>query len=240
VRAETISTIIPVYNGATFIAEAVASIRAQKQPVAEIIVVDDGSTDGSAEVAAALGDDIRVVQHPVNQGVAAAINTGVAEARGDLLAFLDVDDLWGADKQARQLELACLNPSAEIIVGHMQKLTLVASDSGERRFVPWGEPQLALSVGASLFRRGVFDRIGRFDSSLAHSLDWDWFMRAREQQVGIKVHRDVVLYYRRHGANMTEDAEGNRNTLAMLRRSLQRRREAAGGQADSLPQLRPD
>ena len=232
-----ISAIIPVFNGEEFLAEAVESIRAQRVPPDEIIVVDDGSRDGSAAVAATLGAEVRVVRHAHNLGLPAARNTGVGAARGDVISFLDVDDLWSPDKLLVQSDILGRDPSIDVVVGLTQKMRRL-DDSDDGRFEPWSEPELALSLGAALLRRRAFDRVAGFDRSLAFTGDWDWFMRAREQGLVITTHPDVVQYYRRHGGNMTEDIDtGNRDTLKMLKMSLERRRQNPNRQAASLPEL---
>jgi glycosyltransferase involved in cell wall biosynthesis len=234
-----VSAVIPVFNGAAFLADALASIRAQDSTPDEIVVVDDGSTDGSAELASRV-DGVRVVAHERNRGLPAARNTGIAAAAGDVIAFLDADDLWVAAKTRVQLEFLKRDPGAGIVVGHTQRTRLVTHPDGTAGFEPWAEPELALSLGAALVRRRIFEVIGDFDEALPFTNDWDWFFRAREQGVGITVHPDVVQYYRRHDTNMTGAIEdGNRYTLLMLRKSLQRRRDA-GGAAESLPPIGAD
>jgi len=233
-----VSVVIPVHDAAAFVADAVASVREQSRPPDEIIVVDDASTDGSGEIAAALGADIRVIRHERNQTLPGARNTGVEACTGDIVVFLDADDLWAPDKTERQLALLDEHPDVSIVVGRTHKMRRVETDDSAGRFELWGEPELLLSMGAAAIRRPAFDRVGRYDLSLAFTCDWDWFMRARELGVPIRTHTDVVQYYRRHEHNLTEDADhGNRDTLAMLRKSLGRRRAAAGGKAESLPGL---
>ena len=95
-----ISCIVPVYNGERYLAETLQSILGQRVGPLEVIVVDDGSTDGTAGVARRFGSAIRVL-HQTNAGPAAARNLGLSEARGDFVAFLDADDLWKPDKLAR-------------------------------------------------------------------------------------------------------------------------------------------
>ena len=107
--ASSISAIMPVHNGATHLADGLRSILAQSQPVAEIIVVDDGSDDGSADLARALAPEIRVCTQS-RQGPAAARNAGAAVAQGTFLAFLDHDDLWPADRTEKLLEGWRLDP----------------------------------------------------------------------------------------------------------------------------------
>ena len=234
--SERVSTIIPVFNGAAFLADALESVRAQDVAPDEIVVVDDGSTDGSAEIASR-HPGVRVVAHDTNRGLPAARNTGLAAAVGDVIAFLDADDLWAPEKTGLQLDRLQHDPDVDIVVGHTQRTRLVTRDDGTTAFEPWSEPELALSLGAALVRRRVFDAIGEFDESLPFTNDWDWFLRAREQGVSIAIHTDVVQHYRRHDANMTEAVDdGNRYTLLMLRKSLHRRRERRG-EAESLPPL---
>jgi len=234
--SDRVSAIIPVFNGAAFLADALESVRAQAVAPDEIVVVDDGSTDGSAEIASR-HPGVSVVAHDANRGLPAARNTGLAAAVGDVIAFLDADDLWVPEKTGLQLDRLRHDPDVDIVVGHTQRTRLVTRDDGTTAFEPWSEPELALSLGAALVRRRVFDVIGDFDESLPFTNDWDWFLRAREQGVSIAIHADVVQHYRRHDANMTQAVDdGNRYTLLMLRKSLQRRRER-GGEAESLPPL---
>lgn len=100
-----VSVVIPCYNGSEFIRETLDSVLAQSHPAAEVLVIDDGSTDDSAEIAAAYGSPVRVIRQE-NQGESTARNRGIEEARGAWVAFLDADDLWHPEKLARQLAVA--------------------------------------------------------------------------------------------------------------------------------------
>jgi glycosyltransferase involved in cell wall biosynthesis len=233
-----VSAIIPVYNGAAFLPAAVASVRAQAYPGVEIVIVDDGSSDDTAAVAADLrGDDVRYVRQE-HRGLAAARNTGLGEARGAVITFHDVDDLWAEGRLVRQMGIFAADPFTEIVLGYLQHMQMVGRDGGEPRFEPHGDPVPALSMCCAAIRRGVFERVGRFDESQRLADDWDWFMRVREQGIAMTVHRDVVHYYRHHDANMTNDLEtGRLDTLRMLKKSLDRRR-AADGRVRALPALR--
>ncbi len=106
-KNDTISVVIPCYNGAKYLRETLDSVLVQTHPVLEVIVVDDGSTDDSAAIAESFGPPVRVIRQP-NQGESVARNRGIDEARGDWVAFLDADDLWEPEKLARQL--AGVNP----------------------------------------------------------------------------------------------------------------------------------
>jgi glycosyltransferase involved in cell wall biosynthesis len=227
---------VPVWNGDRFLAEALDSIVPPHQTAIEVLVVDDGSTDRSAAIAAARAPLIRVI-HQEHAGLPRARNRALREARGALLAFLDSDDKWSPDKLALQISLLDRRPDITIALGHTRR-TWPSSGPGAMpgEFTP-GEAELALSLGASLVRREAFDRVGRFDESYTHSDDWDWFMRAREMGVPIGAHAEVVLFYRRHEGNMTNDTSaGNHFFARMLRRSVERRR---AGITAPLPALIP-
>ncbi len=227
-RAPRVSIIVPVWNGERFLAEALDHIVVPRETPVEVIVVDDGSTDASARIAASRGPLVRVVRQE-HAGLPQARNRGLAEAQGAYLAFLDSDDFWSEDKLEVQLGLLDRHPDIAIVVGQTCRTwPRPGTPTSAGQFIP-GEPELALSLGASLVRREVFDWVGRFDESYSHSDDWDWFMRAREMGVPIGTHPGVVLFYRRHEGNMTNDtATGNHFFALMLRRSLARRRTRPG------------
>ncbi|MBD3561475.1 glycosyltransferase family 2 protein, partial [Planktothrix sp. FACHB-1355] len=116
-----VSAIIPVYNGEKYLAEAIKNVKNQDYQPLEIIVIDDGSTDRTPEVAAAFKDSIRYVSQP-NSGPAAARNHGIRIANGDVIAFLDVDDLWSDDKLKLQANYLANNPSVGIVQGLIQQM----------------------------------------------------------------------------------------------------------------------
>src|SRR5690349_9034781 len=97
------SVIVPCYNGGRYVATAVQSVFRQSYPRIEVVVVDDGSTDDSPAILAGFGEAIRYVRQ-TNQGLSAARNRGIKEARGELLAFLDADDVWLPSKLATQVQ----------------------------------------------------------------------------------------------------------------------------------------
>jgi glycosyltransferase involved in cell wall biosynthesis len=244
--APRVTVIIPCYNGERYIAEAIASIRRQQCPGTEILVIDDGSSDGSARVVAAEIADtdadtdargaIRYVYQD-NRGLPGARNAGLAHARGRLISFLDVDDVYCDGKIALQSDLLERNPELDMVLGRMQKTRLTRDQNGRSLFTPFEPPAPALSMACATIRREVFERVGNFDESRAYCDDWDWFMRAREAGVNIHMHEEVVVEYRRHETNMTNQVGvGNHHTLQMLKNSLERRRRQHG-EAHSLPGL---
>ncbi len=218
----TVSVIVPAYNAALYLAEALTSLQSQSTKPFEIIVVDDGSIDDSAAIAQSFAG-VRLIQQP-NSGPAAARNTGINVAQGTVIGFLDADDLWPPDKLQIQLSVLKANSEAEIVVGQVQLWRLI--DATSRRFEPFSEPWTSVNVGSALIRRSVFDRVGRFDSGLRHSEDVDWFVRVREQGIKLVTHPEISLLYRIHDTNLTSDkAARDRYLLAAVKRSLDRRRK---------------
>jgi glycosyltransferase involved in cell wall biosynthesis len=234
-----ISVIIPAYNAERFLAETIESVLAQDYAPFEVIVVNDGSTDLTAAVAAGFGDRrLRAVYQP-NGGLASARNCGLRAARGALIAFCDADDWWTADKLKIQAALLRENPAVEVVVGHLQFTRPGPTVGGRVRFLPFDGPQAATSFGTSLFRRSVFEKVGLPDERIVRADDVDWFLRAREAGVPILFHREVVYFYRRHENNMSNRADENLSEiLKTLKQSLDRRRSQSGGSAASLPELR--
>ena len=196
-----ISVILPVWNGARFLAEAIASIRAQNDPHLEIILVDDGSTDQTAAMAAGF-PDVRNF-HQANQGPAAARNLGLAEAGGELIAFLDVDDLWPAGKLACQRAHLEANPTLDAVLGRVQYVSLEGALELPTRFEGPDRTVSNVHLGCGLYRRKVFDALGGFAPSLRFSEDQDWLRRAREAGRQLMILEEVTLLYRLHGGNMT-------------------------------------
>jgi glycosyltransferase involved in cell wall biosynthesis len=219
----SISAIVAVRDGAAYLAEALASIRAQSLPVLELIVVDDGSSDASAALARSFAD--QVIRQPPT-GHASARNRGVRASRGELLAFLDADDLWLPGKLAAQA--ACLQADAtlEAVFGHCLQFYSPELDAAERARVEIRNPLApAENACAILIRRRAFERIGDFDENRQAAVDLDWTLRARD--LGLRRHMLAeVVYHRRvhlnnHGRRFPRQHE---ERAAALKASLERKR----------------
>ena len=223
-----VSVVIPVFNGERFLREAVQSVLDQDYSPIEIIIVDDGSTDGTATVAASLPETVRYL-HQTNQGPAAARNRGIEHAQGSLVAFADADDLWPAAKLGQQLPYLINDPKIDIVLGRIQQVRLSEAV---------GEPAFSVNLGSAIIRKSVFERVGLFDETMRYSEDVDWFMRAREKGAAIATIDAVTLLYRQHEENMTRGKSTSElNVLKALKRSLDRRREHTGV-ASALPTFR--
>jgi len=181
--APLVSVIIPTYNRADLVRQAVASVKAQTFRDFEIVVADDGSTDGTYEALAA-GPEFRVLRHSRRQGVAAARNTGIAAARGEWLAFLDSDDLWLPDKLARQL--SCLEGRPELLICQTDETWVrrgvrVNKPAAHRKaagqiFLPSLE-RCMISPSAVMLHRRLLQDHGAFDAALPAAEDYDLWLR---------------------------------------------------------------
>ena len=222
----SISVIIPAYNREAYLGEAIDSVLRQTHPVDEILVVDDGSTDRTAEIARGFARVTCLSQS--NQGAGVARNTGLGAARGDLIAFLDSDDLWLPRKIELQLEVLRTQPGVDLVFCHIQSFRSpeLAEDSVPR-FDEEAKP--GISNCCLLARRAAFDRAGLFDTALKGGEFIDWCGRA--QEAGVRHHMLPELLVRRrvHRSNMVNDrALMNHDYLRILRNQLVRRRAAQG------------
>jgi glycosyltransferase involved in cell wall biosynthesis len=232
-----VSVIIPAYNAEAFLSEAVESVLRQVYSPLEIIIVDDCSTDGTATIASSFRGSILCVSQS-RGGPAAARNMGLSLARGDVISFLDADDLWPINKLTIQLTALAENPQAEVVLGHVQYMRICTSTEGGPRFQEFSRPCISCNLGSALFRKSVFETVGTFDSTMPYSEDVDWFMRARELGTSIYVQEEVTLLYRIHQRNMSRDKrERNFQLVKALKKSLDRRRNQNAESTESLPRL---
>jgi glycosyltransferase involved in cell wall biosynthesis len=218
-----VSAVVPVLDGASFLDASLRSLLRGTAAPDEVIVVDDGSSDGSADVAAAV-PGVRVIRQE-HAGVAAARNRGFAASRHGLVVFHDADDLRTEDGLAAQLRALAQAPGAGCVIGRQELLVDGAEvvPEGDR---PWwaerGRDELA-AVGQMLVTRPAFERVGGFASGV-HLEDVDWLVRARAAGVEVVLIDDPVILRRAHSANRSADLDRTRSDLL----DILRRRMAGG------------
>jgi len=217
-----ISVVIPVYNGEQYIEEALNSIFSQKgDHKFEIIVVNDGSTDKTEQILQQYMDRI-VYTYQNNGGPPVARNTGLEFATGDYIAFLDADDVWTDNKTSLQKAIFEKNGETDIVLGLYKKQNF---ESRNRILYDEKELEFQLLLGCALAKREVFSKIGTLDPELFLGDDTDWFMRAREAALKIRVHKDLVMYQRQHQNNSTANkARFNFYVFKVLKKAKDRKK----------------
>jgi glycosyltransferase involved in cell wall biosynthesis len=224
-----ISCIVPVYNGERYVAAALDSILAQTYRPLEILVVDDGSTDGTREMIASYGERVRYFQQR-HAGPGSARNLGVSQARGEFVAFLDADDLWHPEKLARQMARFEARPELDLCVtgGRNFWIPEVIETDERSRDPQHTEPWPGyVSSPTLLARRKAFERVGPFDTGLEQGEDRDWFIRAAELGLVKELLPEVLLHRRLHDANISNQltaAEAGQGNMRLVKALIDRRR----------------
>ncbi len=224
-----VSVIVAVKNGERFLAPAITSILNQHYRPLEIIVVDGLSDDNTAIIAQSF-EHVRYVRQE-NRGIADAYNTGIAAARGDVIAFLSHDDLWLPLKLSLQVNYLMDHPEIQYTIAMMRFFLEPGHD------IPQGFKQELLEgqhVGKIMetlvARKSLFEVIGRFDSGMALAEDADWYARANDHKIPMAIIPEVLLQKRVHNSNASSDAEtSNRELLKALKRSIERKKLGAIG-----------
>jgi len=217
-----VSTIIPVFNGEKYLAAAIESVVGQNYRPIQLIVIDDGSADNSAKVAKSFpGVEYHFQKH---SGVAAALNRGIAEARGEFIAFLDADDLWTEGKLQTQVDAFAQNPELSMVLGKVEQFR----ESG-----PDGAPvSLGIFNGylkvTMLVRRSALLQVGLFDTQWKTGDFVDWYIRANELGLKSVVLPRVVARRRIHAANMGIWQRDTQKDYARIMRSVLERRRKNG------------
>jgi len=232
-----VSVIIPVYNGEHFLSDAIGNVLKQGYAPLEILVIDDGSTDRTSAIANHFESTMHYVCQN-NKGHSSARNTGLALATGEVIAFLDVDDLWPEDKLTLQIPRLLPSRAIDVVMGRVE---FFWNQSDQKRTLSTGNPINCLMnvyLGSGVFKRHVFQQVGKFDEDLRYSEDHDWFLRARERGIGIMIMEQVALYHRVHEYSMTAKKEAFGFQLPrVLKNSLERRRKTRKSCAMSLPKM---
>jgi glycosyltransferase involved in cell wall biosynthesis len=202
VGTPTVSCAIPARNAERYLAEAIDSVLGQTHPVHEIVVVDDGSTDATAAVAAGYGPPVALIRQAPTS-IAAARNAGLRAARGEFIAFLDADDLWYPAKLERQLGRFRARPETDMSLTRFQNFWAPELRDEAERYVghPLAGPMSGYLPSALLARRSLFERVGGFDERILEGADSCWFVHALERGAVLDELDEVLVRRRLHAAN---------------------------------------
>jgi glycosyltransferase involved in cell wall biosynthesis len=225
----TVTAAIPVHNGEAYLAQAIESVLGQGRACEQVIVVDNDSTDRSAEIARSFGSAVEVFFEP-RRGIGPARNAALRAARGEYVAFLDADDLWDEAKTGLQLAAFEADPELQLVFGQVRQF--VSPDLGVEEAadlsVP-ADPQPGLYIGAMLASRTAIDAVGAWPEEVKVSDGLSFLLRAGELDLKRAMLAETVTLRRVHGANHSLRNWGERTEFAQfLKRSLDRRLGSAG------------
>jgi glycosyltransferase involved in cell wall biosynthesis len=222
----SVSCVIPVFNGERFLPEAIESVLAQARSDIEIIVVDDGSTDGTRDAAARFAKQVIYVRQD-NAGPPSARNHGIRRASGDFVAFLDSDDLWYPQKTAIQLQRFEARPELVICTAHMQNFWSAEVEHEVSTLKDDRLTQIQPNLGSSFIaRRSVFETIGLLDTAFKHRDIQELILRATDSGLATESLPDVLVKRRIHDANISRHRSdaGDLELVAIARARIARRR----------------
>ncbi|WP_080054725.1 glycosyltransferase family 2 protein [Spirosoma aerolatum] len=221
----SVSVVIPVYNAEPYITECIESVLAQTYQPQQIIVINDGSTDQSLDKLMPYAQHRLIqLQTRENRGVAATLNEAIDLAEGDLIAFLDADDVWLPYKLQQQVTCLQTNPSVDACFGYVRQFISpdlpLAVQAGIH--CP-SEPQPGWLKQTMLIRRNAFQKTGLF-STVYHTGDFiDWFMRAKEAGLPYIMLPDTVTFRRLHRSGLASQQQYQKEFVHILKAALDRR-----------------
>jgi glycosyltransferase involved in cell wall biosynthesis len=225
-KEPVVSVIVPVFNTERYVADAINSILRQTSRASEIIVVDDGSTDASADVVKSFGSAITYC-YQRNRGAAAARNTGIRLAGGNFLAFLDADDLWTPDKTRRQLDLFATHADIQIVFGNVEQFVSPELDPrAQSRLRTELKRMPGYHVGTMLIETDAFHQVGYFSEELHLGEFIDWFDRAQQSNLRQVMVEDMVMRRRIHRTNQgLFKREFRKDYITVLKAAIDRKRK---------------
>jgi glycosyltransferase involved in cell wall biosynthesis len=225
--AQTISVVIPAFNAEKYLKEAVDSVLEQTIPVTEILVVDDGSTDRTADIVRAYGDPVKYF-YQSNHGVGHACNRGASLACGEFIGFQAADDLWVAEKLERQLDAFHLQPDLDMVFVYVQQfVSPELSDAERARFHCPERPEPGYLAATMLVRRTAFERVGPFITHVQFGDFIDWYDRARSLGLKEAMLPEVLFKRRIHTTNLSILQRHNRVEFArVIKGIIDRKRRA--------------
>lgn len=223
----TVTCVIPVRDGEAYLGATLDSVFAQSHEPLEVIVIDNGSTDGSVALARSYGERVRVLTQP-DYGPAAARNRGVASARGDFVCFTDADDLFHPAKLERQLGHFVARPELDVSLCLYERFWEPGLGDEEARYRAAGRLRGSHAFGTMLARRSAFDDVGPIDGTRLHGDQVDWLSRARDAGTVIDVLEEVLAYRRMHPASYSHRDPSFDSYLSIVKEHLDRRAGRTG------------
>ena len=232
-KADLVTVIVPCYNGAAFLAAALTSAFEQTHTAMEVVVVDDGSTDASPDIARRF--PVRYVRQE-NGGLSAARNTGIRVSTGDYLVFLDADDRLLPEAVESGLRTLRVHPECAMAVGDhvfisQDGLRLRKSQKNGAVRSPYAallKSNFIEMISSVLFRRSIFDQVGTFSTTLHVAEDYDLYLRIARKQP-ICFHSAIVAEYRLHNTSLSRNSELMLTTTLQV---LQKQKEFVNGNAE--------
>lgn len=226
-----VSIIMPVYNGENYVDQALESVLRDAYRPIEVIAVDDGSSDNTAKI---IGhhENVRYIYQD-HEGVASARNKGIAVSQGEIIAFMDCDDIWQPNRLTVTVRFFQQHPD----IGYVLAKQIMFVEPG-CEVPPWvkpewlEQPQDASNTGVLVAQRTTFDRVGLFNKDIGGE-DTEWLVRASEAGVPMARLPEVVLHRRIHGENLSLKMLGMRknNLMRIARESILRQQEKKGNHA---------
>jgi glycosyltransferase involved in cell wall biosynthesis len=228
-----ISIVIPVFNGQIHLRETIESALNQDYKNTELIIVDDGSTDKTSTILDRYQDNALIIRQS-NSGPGAARNNGIRRAAGELIAFLDADDLWPKDNLSHHVNVFRTHANFDVVLGRVQCLRAINPKEPQTTTDGFAAPNSYLNhqlsvpfysylFGATVAKAHVFQTVGLIDEQHYLGEDVDWFLRVRESHTAMLQTEHIALHYRRHDTSLTCINKEN-SMLRVLKESLDRRR----------------
>ncbi|MEN8221980.1 MAG: glycosyltransferase family A protein [Acidobacteriota bacterium] len=220
-----VSVIVPAYNS-KYIRETLNSILDQTYENIEIIVVNDGSTDNTADIVSGF-KNVRLISTD-NRGAAAARNTGLNICKGDMISFLDSDDIWIKEKTERQVGFLLNKKDCDVFYGRFENFFHEGAEIPpfivREKFLDPENGRL-MTLGSMMIRRGIIGIVGDFNVDLRTGEDLDWIIKVKDKGLNVVSDDKVVLRRRLHDSNLSYESFSNKsNLLKMIKSSLDRKR----------------